>query len=89
MKNKEKEAPLYRSADVQQAYYVLRETARRESIVLWRIAPRAIAHGCSESLVSAIREEGWDIYRAESNPENLLNPFRVYKYAFRFGEVKS
>ena len=53
----------------------------REAIRLWRLSRRAAAHGCSMALCVRIREEGWRIQKM--NPEDLLNPFHRWDFAFK------
>lgn len=57
----------------------------QESIRLFRMARRAAAHGCSERMVTMIREEAWHLRRMA--PDGLLNPFQRWEFAFRCGEV--
>lgn len=62
-------------------YVELEEIQDQEATRLWRLARRAIAHGCSERLCIQIRNEGWAVKRM--NPEDLLNPFLVWRWAFK------
>lgn len=59
----------------------LDDIRNREAIRLWRLARRAAAHGCSDVLVSEIREEGWKVWRIDVG--DLLNPFIVWRWAFK------
>lgn len=63
----------------------LEEIARTEAYSLWRIAREAERRGCSRALVNALREEGWAVWDARSDPHRLID-YRFYyrfKYAFR------
>lgn len=62
-------------------YYELEDIAKREQMKLFRMARRAQAHGCARELVADIRNEAWGLTNCRIG--DLLNPFRVYKYAFR------
>lgn len=59
----------------------LEDIRSREAVRLWRLARRAAAHGCSESLVSEIREEGWKVWRIDVG--DLLDPFIEWRWAFK------
>lgn len=62
-------------------YYELEDMAKREQLRLFRLARRAYAHGCTQELVEDIRNEAWSLTSCRVG--DLLNPFRLYKYAFR------
>lgn len=59
------------------------EVRDREAIRLFRLSRNAAAHGCSDQLCSMIRMEAFVIQRMD--PEQLLNPFSKWNYAFKFG----
>ncbi len=66
----------------------LREMAEKEALKLWRLARRAIAHGCKQELVNAIREETWWLHsNATAHPGWLLDSDYQYKtkYVFKLG----
>lgn len=60
--------------------------AEKEAHKLWRLARKAEAHGVSDKLVNAIREEGWSVWDSRNNPDRLIEWRFEYqhKYAFRF-----
>lgn len=60
----------------------LRSIADAEATKLWRLARRAQEHGCSALVVRLIRAEGTQLSRM--NPEDILNPFIYWAYAFKF-----
>ena len=62
-------------------YYELEDLAKQEQMRLFRLARRAQAHGCTRELVAEIRNEAWSLTSCRVG--DLLNPFRMYKYAFR------
>ena len=59
----------------------LEQIQDREAVRLWRLARKAMAHGCSERLCIQICNEGWAVKRM--NPEDLLNPFLMWRWAFK------
>ena len=59
----------------------LEEIRDREAVKLWRLARKAMLHGCSERLCIQIRNEGWAVKRL--NAEDLLNPFIMWRFAFK------
>lgn len=64
----------------------LKEMAEKEANRLWRIARRALKHGCSQQLVNAIREEArWLHDTGSAYPDRLVHwKFEYdFKYAFR------
>lgn len=62
----------------------LEEIAENEATKLYRMARRALAHGCNLELVHEIREEAHQLHNT-GYPERLLDPFITWKYAFRAG----
>ena len=58
----------------------LQEIAKAEAVRLWRMARRMQAHGVSLETVSAVRNEASDLYN--NNPAWLLDPFKVWRFAF-------
>ena len=60
----------------------LEDMAEKEAYRLWRIARRALKHGCSMGIVNAIRKEAhWLYTTAKAYPERLLA--WDFEYAFR------
>lgn len=66
-------------------YLELEEIRDREAIRLFRLARKALLHGCSERLAVRIQNEGWKVQRMYAG--DLLNPFNKWEFAFRFWEV--
>lgn len=64
-------------------YAELEEMRDREAIKLFRLSRKAAERGCSLALCVRIREEGWCVQRIQ--PEQLLNPFLKWEFAFKFG----
>lgn len=62
-------------------YYELEEVANQEQMKLFRMARRLKKHGGSDALINDIRNEAWSLTNCRIG--DLLNPFRVYKYAFK------
>lgn len=58
------------------------EMCEAEATKLYRMARRALAHGCNLELVNEIREEAHQLHNT-GYPERLLDPFITWKYAFR------
>lgn len=69
------------SKQLRTLYYELEDMAKVEQLRLFRLARRAKAHGCSRELVAEIRDEAWSLTSCRVG--ELLNPFHLYKYAFR------
>ena len=62
----------------------LEEIARKEAKQLFRLAWRALRHGCKRETVEKIREEArWLCETGTAYPERLLDPFKTWQYAFR------
>lgn len=63
----------------------LQETAKAEAVRVWRLARRMEAHGCNPDSISRARAEGCELYDTMGSgyPERLLNPFKVWEYAFK------
>lgn len=61
----------------------LEEIAEQEAMKLFRLARRAKAHRCSNEMVGAIREEARELYLTAGYPERLLDPCKVWRFAFR------
>lgn len=64
----------------------LEDLVEKEATNLWRLARTAKAHGCSEELVTEIREEGWKLHHMRNNPERVLDWKFEYetKHAFKY-----
>jgi len=62
-------------------YYELEEMAKEEQMKLFRMARRLKKHGGSDQLVNEIRQEAWSLTNCRVG--YLLDPFRVFKFAFR------
>ena len=63
----------------------LEEKTDREARRLWRIARRALKHGCSQELANAIREEAnWLHTTAKAYPERLIEWEFEYKFKYAF-----
>lgn len=60
----------------------LETLAHNEERRLFRLARKAIEHGCTQTLVDEIKREAWDMYhfRMGSCTERMLNPFILYEY---------
>lgn len=58
------------------------EIAEKEATRLYRLAWRMIVHGCDPKNVEKCREEARELHMC-SYPERLIDPFRVWTYAFK------
>ena len=58
------------------------EIAEQEATRLYRLAWRMIAHGCDPKNVEKCRDEARELHMC-AYPERLLDPFRVWNYAFK------
>jgi hypothetical protein len=59
------------------------EISEAEATKLYRLAWRMEEHGCSAENVAKVREEARELHM-NAYPERLLDPFRVWAYAFKF-----
>lgn len=66
---------------LEEIYREVEEIRDREATKLFRLSRKAVAHGCSVGLCVRIRNEAWKVYHA--NPEDLLNPFLKWEFAFK------
>ena len=60
----------------------LQEIAEKEATKLFRLAWRMQSHGCNPVNVEKCREEARELHLT-GYPERLLDPFRVWDYAFK------
>lgn len=60
----------------------LEEISEKEAMKLYRMARRLQKHGGSSETVEKIREEANELHM-NHYPENLMNPFKVWKFAFK------
>lgn len=60
----------------------LEEISEKEAMKLYRMARRLQKHGGSSETVAKIREEANELHM-NHYPENLMNPFKVWKFAFK------
>lgn len=63
----------------------LQEIARAEAVKVWRLARRMEAHGCNPDSIHRARAEGCELFdtMGAGYPERLLDPFKVWEFAFR------
>ena len=61
----------------------LQEIAEREATKLYRLAWRMQDHGCLSANIQKCRQEAHELHMT-GYPERLLDPFRVWNYAFKF-----
>ena len=62
----------------------LSDMAEAEARKLFRLARNAQEHGVSLETVDEIKDEAWFLnLNMTSSPERLLNPFKVWKFAFK------
>ena len=69
--------------DIRELLEQARDITKKEAMVLYRMARRAEAHGCSTDLVEAIREEARFLDNSHY-PQFLFNPFEVWHFAFHY-----
>ncbi len=63
----------------------LRERSEKEADILWRLARRAIAHGCRLETVAKIREEAdWCFRTGTTYPERLVDQNSEYRFQYAF-----
>ena len=60
----------------------LEEISEKEAMKLYRMARRLQKHGGSSETVAKIREEASELHM-NAYPERLLDPFKVWKFAFK------
>ena len=60
----------------------LEEISEKEAMKLYRMARRLQKHGGSSETVARIREEANELHM-NHYPENLMTPFKVWKFAFK------
>ena len=60
----------------------LEEISEKEAMKLYRMARRLQKHGGSSETVAAIREEANELH-LNYYPQNLIDPFKTWKFAFR------
>lgn len=58
------------------------QIAEAEATRLYRLAWRMERHGCSAASIAKVREEARELHMT-GYPERLLDPFRVWQYAFK------
>ena len=65
--------------------YELQDIAKAEAVRVWRLARRMESHGCDPESISRARAEADELYNTMGwgYPERLLNPFKVWQYAFK------
>lgn len=68
--------------DLQEIRYQLQEIAEKEATRLYRQAWRMEAHGLPADSVTKCRDEARELH-SMAYPERLLDPFRVWNYAFK------
>ena len=61
----------------------LAEIAENEATKLFRLAWKMQEHGCNPASVEECRVEARELHMM-GFPERLLDPFRTWKYAFKF-----
>lgn len=69
--------------ELQEIRNQLKERAEQEATKLFRLAWRMSAHGCSEINIEKCRSEARELHMT-GYPERLIDPFKEWKYAFRF-----
>lgn len=62
-------------------FYELQGIRDQEATKLFRLARKAMEHGCDLTLCARIRSEAWVLRGI--NPEKLLDPFIVWEFAFK------
>lgn len=67
---------------LREMYDQLQEIAEREAMKLFRLARRCEEHGVSANIIVDIRNEAHELHMT-GYPERLLDPFKVWKYAFK------
>lgn len=72
---------MFDSPALREIYYKLEEMAKAEQMKLFRLARRLRDHGASERLIEDVRNEAHSL--TICRPGFLVDPFRMYKYAFR------
>lgn len=60
----------------------LEEISEKEAMKLYRMARRLQKKGGSSETVAKIREEANELHM-NHYPENLMNPFKIWKFAFK------
>lgn len=61
------------------------QKSEREAYKLWRLAWRAIAHGCKPETVAKIREEAdWCYRTGTAYPERLIDSDSEYRFQYAF-----
>lgn len=60
----------------------LEEISEKEAMKLYRMARRLQKHGGNVETVRKIREEANELH-LNYYPQNLLDPFKVWEFAFR------
>ena len=64
-------------------YFELKEISEKESTKLYRLANNLQKRNCNQIAINIIREEANKLH-FNSRPEDLLNPFIIWIYAFKF-----
>lgn len=71
--------------ELEEIRWHLKEMANKEAYRLWRIARRALHHGCSRELVNAIRKEAdWLHTNGIAYPDRLIDWQFEYKFKYAF-----
>ena len=87
------EVPVYKTrkiratkrSDMSDIEHALDEKLEQEATKLYRLAWKMIRHGCSKESVEACRNEARALHRVGGmNAWDVLNPFVVWEYAFKF-----
>ena len=69
--------------DMRELNDLLSEKCEAEATKLYRLAWRMVKHGCSQQSINNCREEA-DRLHMNHFPWQVLNPFNVWTYAFKF-----
>ena len=70
-------------SDMREINSLLVEKCEAEATKLYRLAWRMKAHGCSPESIAKCREEANSLHM-NAYPWQVLNPFNVWTYAFKY-----